>query len=129
MDFLAGRADDRLDFIAVNQSSDVRVRDLGSWKDVILLVSRSLLKCAKDFVEESKGSLCPNNKTAKMTTRGKLKKVQSPDIDKFRNLPGVLVIYDQGTPALTMSTIPEFALPSTDFAGVRHLKNICIRVK
>src|SRR5258705_971744 len=101
---------------------------------VILLVSRSLFKCAKDFVEESKGSLRPDNEAAKMTTRGKLKEVQSPNVDKFdtRQIAEglydalVLVIHDQGTPALTMSAIPELAYSSTEFAGAGHFKNIGI---
>ena len=94
LDFLAGRSDNRLDFIAVDQTSNIRVGDLGSRKSershirkknsqnemlerknvhVIFLVKGDFLKCSEDFIEKGEGVLSPDHESTKMTSRGELK--------------------------------------------------------
>jgi len=73
LDFLASGSDNRLDFITVDQTSNVRVGDLSSREDVIFLVERGFLKGSKDLVEKSESTLSPDDESAKMATRGELK--------------------------------------------------------
>jgi len=99
---------------------------------VILLVIRDLVEGAKDFVENLESTLSPDDETTNVTTRGKLKEVEPLDIDKFDSWDVsesfhntlVLIIYNEGTTTLTMPTIPEFSLPSTEFTGIGDFDNI-----
>jgi len=73
LDFLASRSDNGLDFIAVDQTSNIRVRNLSSGEDVIFLVERGFLKGSKDFIKKSESVLSPDDESTEMTTRGELK--------------------------------------------------------
>lgn len=137
LDFLTSRTNNRLDFVAVDQASDIWVADLGSWKDVILLVDRDFVKSSENFIKELEGIFCPDNESAKMTTWCELEEVESPDIDELdtrKVTEGlddaiVLVIDDEGTTALTVSAVAHLTLASTKLARVADFGDISIRVK
>lgn len=68
----AGRSDDSLDHGTVDDSSDIRVANLGSRESEVFLVNRGFIEGAKDLVEETKSTLGPDNESAKVTTGCKL---------------------------------------------------------
>jgi len=129
-------ADHGLDFCAVDEASNIRVADLGSGENVILLMKRSLVKGSEDLVKKRKSTLSPDDEAAKVTTRSKLEQVQSPDVDKFDtrqvaeclNDAVVLVIHDKGTTALTVAAVAQLALSGAEFTGVGDLDDIRVSV-
>jgi hypothetical protein len=121
-----------LDFRAVDEAGYIRVADLGSGEDVILLVEGDLVEGSKHVIEQCKSTLRPDDEAAKVTTRSKLEQVQSPDVDKLDarqvteclNNATVLVIYNKWSTALAVSAATHLALSSTEFTGVGDLDNV-----
>lgn len=132
LDLLASRANDGLDFVAVDEAGDVGVGDLGSGEDVILLKSSSLLEGAVDIIKEAESTLGPDDESSKVTTGSELKKIQSPDVDNFDtrqvaeslNNAIILVVDNKRTTALTVPTVPQLSLSSTELTRVGNLDNI-----
>lgn len=132
LDLLAGRADDGLDLIGVNDAGDVGVEDLGGGEEVVLLVDGSLVEGAEDIIEEGEGTLGPDDETAEVSSGSELEEVEAADVDELNTgkvAEGlddtvVLVVDNEGATALAVATVPELALSSTDLAGVGDLDNI-----
>lgn len=149
----ASWTDNRLDFVAVDEASDVGVGDLGSGQTaqisasipyaslehlhVILLERRGLVEGTEDLVESSECALSPDNETAEVTTGSELEEVQSPNIDELNtgevaeSLDNaiVLVVYNKRTAALTMTAVAQLSLASTELARVGHLDDIGVSIQ
>jgi hypothetical protein len=102
------------------------------YSHVVLLDSRCLLESTENLVKETESTLSPDDKTADVTTRSKLKEVKSPHVDKLNtgqvaeclNDTLVLIVHDERTTALAMSAVSHFTLTRTNLARVGHLENI-----
>jgi len=137
LDFLAGRADDRLDFVTVDQTGNVWVGDLGGGKEIIFFVNRGFFRGSEDLIKEGECVLRPDDETAEMTTRRELQEVKSPHVNELdtgqvaERLDNtiILIVDNKGATALTMSAVPQLSFTSTEFAGVGDLDDIGIRVK
>lgn len=154
--FLSSGADDRLDFVTVDQTGYVGVGDLGSWETarrkkinnrmhkqssrnihVILLVDGRLIEGPEDLVKESKSSLGPDNKSAQMATRSELKKVQSPHVDELDtgkiaesfDDTSILIVDNKRTTTLTVAAISEFAFAGAKFTRIGDFDDVGIGVK
>ena len=132
LNLLASRADDGLDLVAVDQTGDVRVADLSGGEDVVFLEDRGLVEGAEDIVAEGEGALGPDDESAEMSTRGELEEVEATNVDKLNtgevaerfDDTVVLVVDNKRTTALTVATVPELAVASTELAGVGDLDDI-----
>jgi len=102
------------------------------YSHVVLLERRCLLESTENLVEETESTLSPDNKTANVTARSKLKEVKSPHVDELNTGQVaecfddtlVLIIHDKRTAALAMSAVSHLTLTRTDLARVGDLDNI-----
>ena len=76
-DLGVGRADDRLDFRAVDEARDIRVGDLGRWEEVVLLLDRNLIESTEDFIKTRESALSPDDETTNVSTRSKLEEIEA----------------------------------------------------
>ena len=91
---------------------------------VILLVGGWAVKGSKDLVKESKGTLCPDNEAAQMTTRGKLEEIESLYAGKLdtrevaERLYDALVftVDDERAAALAVATVAHLSLSGAECA-------------
>ena len=104
-------------------------------KQVVLLVYSSLIKGAKDIVEESECSLRPDDKAPDMPTRCELEKIETTDIDDldarqvaecFHDATVFIVNYE-GTAALAMATVAQLSLTGAKLARVGDLHDVAVR--
>jgi hypothetical protein len=151
---LASRTHDGLDFFAVDQASDVGVGDLGRGEtakelatilsnhesndiQIVLLVQRRFIKGAEDIIKQLESALCPDNKPAKVSTRGELEEVESPHIHQLytwqvtESLDNtiILVVHDQWATTLAMAAAAHLTLASTQFPRVGHLDDVSVSVQ
>jgi hypothetical protein len=120
-----------------NISEDDLKVNIGKNKQVVLLVYSSLVKGAKDIVEESERSLSPDDKAADMTTRCELQKVETTDIDELDTRQIAECLHDatvfivdyKRTTALAMATVAQLPLTSAKLARVGDLYDIAVRTK
>jgi len=137
LNLLTCGANNGLDLVAVDQTSDVGVGDLGGGEDVILLVSGSLLEGTEHLIEETEGTLSPDNKAAKVSTGGELEEVETADVDELNTRKVaeslddtiVFIINNERTTALAVPAVPELALSGTELAGVGNLDDISVGVQ
>ena len=137
LDLLASGADNRLDFVAVDQASDVGVGDLGRGQNVVLLVGGNLVKGAEDFIKKTKGGLSPDNEAADVTTRGQLKEVEPAHVDEFNtgkiaeslHDALILAINNERAASLTVAAVAELSLSSTELARVGDLDDIRVSLE
>jgi len=131
-----GRADNRLDFVRVNDTGNIGVGDFGGGEEVVLLEESSLVKGTEDLIEESKGALSPDDEATDVATGSKLEEVESPDVGELNTgqVPEsfddaeVFAVDDQGTAALTVPSVPELSLTGAELAGVGDLDDIGVSV-
>src|ERR1700754_3102890 len=136
-DLSLGRSDNGLDFRGVNETGNIRIVNLGGRKEVILLLYRSFVESAEDFVKGSKCTLGPNNEAAQVTTRSKLQKAETTDIADFNTgkiTEGfddaiVFTIDNKGTATLAVTPVSHFTLTGTKFPRVGNFDDINIGVK
>jgi len=136
LDLGLGGLDDGLDLRRVDQTSDIRVVDLGSGKVVILLLDGRLVEGSEDFIEKSEGTLGPDDEAAEMSTRSELEKVEATDVANFDtgqvaeglNDAVVLSVDDEGSTTLTVATVPHLSFTGTKFAGVGNFGDIGVSV-
>ena len=132
-----GGADNGLDLVAVDETSDIGVRDLRRGKDVVLLVGRRLVEGTEDLVEEAECTLGPDDETTEVTAGRELEEVEAANVDELDtgevaerlNDAVVLVVDDKGTTALAVTAVPELALARAELAGVGHLDNVRVRLE
>mmetsp|Transcript_25315 Transcript_25315/g.41564 ORF Transcript_25315/g.41564 Transcript_25315/m.41564 type:complete len:323 (+) Transcript_25315:1475-2443(+) len=119
-----GRVDNRLDFVRVNETSQVCVGHRGS-RDALAVFSIDSIK----FLQ---GSLGPDAETSHVATRGKLQKIQAVDTAEFD--PGKVTerlfntvvggVDDQRSTTHGVTTVTHLTLTSTDLFGVTGLVHI-----
>jgi len=121
LDFLPCRPNNGLDLVTVDNASDVGVRDLGRRENVVLLIDSRLVERSEHLVQQRKGTLRPDHKSAEMSTRGQLQQVQSSHINEFntRKVPEgldhalIFAVNNKGTASLPMSAVPKLAFASS----------------
>jgi hypothetical protein len=134
---VTGRTDDGLDFVRVDQTSDIRVGHDVSRQDIVLLQGSRGFVGTVEFIQESKSRLSPDDETTQVSTRSQLEQVQTTDVDQFKtgqvaeglDETVVFVIDHKRTTALTVATVTELTLTSTELAGVGDLDNVRVGVE
>jgi hypothetical protein len=104
---------------------------------VVLLVDRGLVEGTEDVIEQSKGTLGPDDETSKVATWSELEEVEPPDVDDFNTRKVaeglddavVLIVDNKRTTALTVAAVPELSLAGTQLAGGGDLHNIGMRTQ
>jgi hypothetical protein len=104
---------------------------------VILLVDGSLVEGAINIIEKSKGTLCPDNEAAEVTTGSQLEEVKPPDVDKLdtgqvaEGLDDtiVFIVDNKWTTALAVPAVPQLALAGPEFAGVGDFDDISVGIQ
>ena len=102
----------------------------------VLLVNGGLVEGAEDLIEEAESALSPDNESAKVTTGGKLEKVQSANVDNLnaRKVPErlddavVFIVNDEGSATLAVPATSDLSFSSTSFPRVRDLGDIGVGV-
>lgn len=123
-----------LDLVRVDETGDIGVGDDGSGKGVTRLLQRGGLEGTENGIQLFKGTLRPDDEATKMTTRGKLQKVQTLDASKLDTgnvAKGtantiVLAVHDEGTTTLGVTAVPELTLTGTDGTASLYLFNVII---
>jgi len=90
------------------------------------------VKCTKDLVKKGKGTLGPDDKAAKMSTRGELEEVESLYVGELdaREVAEclydavVLVIDDERATALAVTAVAHLSLSGAELARIRDLDDI-----
>ena len=88
---------------------------------VVFLVDGNLIEGAEDVIEQGEGTLSPDDETTEVTTRSELEEVEPPDVDYLNtgkvteglDNTVVLVVDNERTTALAVTTVPELALAGT----------------
>jgi hypothetical protein len=128
---------DGLDFIRVDETSDIRVRDDVGGKNIVLLEGSGGLVGTVELVEKSESTGGPDDETTDVTTRSKLKQVQVADVDslntgKVAESLGntvVLTIDNERSTALTVTAVTDLTNTSTELARVRNLNDISVGIE
>jgi hypothetical protein len=133
---VTGGTDNGLDFIRVDETSNIGVGHDVVGQDVILLQSsRSFVGTVK-FIKESNSRLSPDDETTEVSTRSELEEVEATDVDELKtgqvteslDETVVFVVDDKGTTTLLVATVTELTLTSTELTRVGNLDNISISV-
>jgi hypothetical protein len=100
-------------------------------------VYRGFVKGAKDLIKECKRALGPNDKTADVATRSKLKKIEATDVDYlnarqvtecFDNAI-ILVVDDKRPASLAVAAVAHLSLARSELARIGHLYDVAIRTE
>lgn len=121
-----------LDFIGVDESGEVRVGQETSWKSVSILQAGLFGEGSVKRIQLLKGILGPDDKSSKMTSRGELQQIQTVDAGQFNTRDvsegldegGLLVVDDQRSSLLGVSSVSQFSFASSDFLGVLDFLNV-----
>jgi hypothetical protein len=128
--------DNGLDFIRVDETSDIRVGHDVSRQNVILLQgSRSLIGTV-ELIQESNSGLSPDDETTEMSTRSQLQQVKTTNVNKFKtgqvteslDKTVVFVVDNERTTTLSVTTVTELTLTGTELARVGDLNDISVGV-
>lgn len=131
---LDGRFDNALDLIRVDDTTDISIGHHGTGQVVVGLHGGSLGVGSVQAIELLKGTLSPDAETSKMTTRGQLKEVQSLNVAQFNTRDVsegldetlVLVVDDQRTTSLGVTSVPHLTLTTAEFLGGLDFLDIII---
>jgi len=129
-----GRAKLGLDLIRVDDAGQIRVGHHGARQMVVGLLAGALGGGAVEGVKAVKGLLGPDDEAAEVTTRSKLKKVQTSNSHKLDTGQvaegleevGLLVVHNKGSTALDVATVAHFTDSTADLAAGTGLLNISI---
>ncbi len=88
-------------------------------------------------IKRGNGSLRPDDESPNMTTRCKLKEIESVDraglhtgdVPESADEPLVLGVDDEWSASLTVASVPHLPFSSSDLSAVRHFGNVGIRGK
>jgi hypothetical protein len=130
-------ASDGLDFIRVDETSDIRVGDDVLGKNVVLLEGSGSLVGTVELIEESESASGPDNETTNMTTGSELKQVQVADVDSLNTgkvAEGlgntiVLTVDNKRSTALTVTAVTDLTNTSANLARVGDLDNISVGIE
>jgi hypothetical protein len=128
---------DGLDFIRVDETSDIRVGDDVGGKNVVLLEGSGGVVGTIELVKKSESTGGPDDETTDVTTGSKLKQVQVADVDslntgKVAESLGdtvVLTIDNERSTTLAVTTVTDLTNTSTELARVRNLNDISVGVE
>ena len=92
--FSIGGTNNRLNPRAIDQAGDIWTgcttsisgydpRVMIRNEEIVLLVYSGFVKATEDRIKKSKRALSPNDEAADVTSRGKVKKVEATDINRF----------------------------------------------
>jgi len=126
-----------LDFLRVDQTTQIGVGESNSGKSESDLDFRTLFVSSIDLVELFESALGPDDKSSEMTSGSELEEVQSlnaaeldtGDVTEGSQERGTFVVDDQGTSAFDVSPVPHLASTGTDFLGVDDSLNIGVGVE
>lgn len=129
-----GRVEDLLDFIGVDNSREIAVSHDVTRKLVTVLGSGSTSGGSKDGVGAVEGSLSPNDEATKVTTGGKLKKVETIDVGEIdtrqvaKGLDDTVVVGvdNERTTALDMASVSGFTRTGADGPRLLGLLDIIV---
>jgi len=121
-----------LNFVGVDNSSNIGIGQHGSSKLEVNFLGGLLLVGSVDRVEFFESTLSPDDESSQMTSRSQLKEVQSADSSKFNSRQisegfgerGVLVVDNQRSLSLDVSSVSHLSFSSSDFLGFLDLLNI-----
>jgi len=127
----------RLDFLRIDQTTQIGVGESNSGKSESDFELRTLFVSSIDLVELLESALGPNNKSSEMTSGSELEEVQSlnaaelhtGDVTESSQESGLLIVDDQGTSAFDVSPVPHLTTTSSDFLRVDNSLNIGIGVE
>lgn len=130
-----GGAEDLLNVAGVDDLGQIGLLHHGGGQEEVLLESRGLGGGAVDLVESRESRRRPDDKAAKVTTRGELEEVERVDRaclnagDVAESKDEVLaillrVVDDKRTTALLVAATPHLTLTSTDLARVLGLLDV-----
>jgi hypothetical protein len=130
-------ASNRLNFVRVDETGDVRVGDDVGGKNIVLLEGSRGLVGTVELVEKSESASGPDDETTNVTTGSELKQVQVADVDnlntgKVAESLGdtiVLTIDNEGSTALTVAAVTDLTNTSTELARVGNLNDISVGVE
>jgi hypothetical protein len=133
---VTGRADNRLDFIRVDETSDIRVGHDVSRQDIILLQGSGSLIGTIELIQKSNSGLSPDDETTEMSTRSQLQEVKTTNVNKFKtgqvteslDETVVFVVDNERTTTLSVTTVTELTLTGTELARVGDLDDISVGV-
>lgn len=136
VDLLSGYllSEDRLDFIRVDDSLEVRVGHEGSGQLVVALLGGSLSVGAVDAVELFEGISGPDAESTEVTSRGQLQEVESGDRDQFNSgkvaegldSRALLVVDNERSSSLSVSSVSHFTDSTADLLGGLGLLNVSV---
>lgn len=124
----------RLDFIRVDDSSEIWVGNDGSWEDVVRLDLRSGFVASEDGVELLEGILGPDDESSQMTSWGELQEIESVNRGGFNSWKiseglgdgGFIVVNNEWSSSLSVSSVSHFSLSSSDVVRSLSLFNISV---
>jgi hypothetical protein len=130
-----GGVENALDFGTVDQTAKVGLRDQVGRQEEVLLQFGGLGGGTVDVVESLEGGRGPDDKSAKVTTRGELEEVQGVDVaglatgqvaETLDQLSAInsRVVDDQRTTALTVSATSQLTLTGTQLDRLLGLLNV-----
>lgn len=104
---------------------------------IVLLVSRSLVEGTKNFVKKTEGTLSPDDEATKVATWRELENIEPAHVHKLHTRDVaerldnavILVVNNEGTTTLPMTTVPQLSLASTKLARVGNLHDIGVGIK
>lgn len=130
-------AGELVDLIGGNEATKVGVGHHRAGDLEALLVLAVLGDSTKDAVQSVESTLGPDAESAKVTSRGESKETKASDIDELNtrkiseglSKTIVLLVDDERTTLLNVSSISHFTLTGSESAGSLDLSNITVDVK
>lgn len=126
-------SDGSLDFVGVDDSSQIWVGDFVSWEDVSLFLFSSEFVGSENVVEFLEGIFSPDDESSDVSSWGKLEKVKSADVSDFNTWDvsqgleewDVLsTVDDQWSSSGSVSSVSELSSSGSDSFGIDDLLNV-----
>lgn len=126
-------SDGSLDFVGVDDSTQIWVGDFVVRKNVSLFLFSGELVGSENVVEFLEGIFSPDDESSDVSSWGKLEKVESADVSDFNtwNVSQSLekwdvlsAVDDQRSSSGSVSSVSLFSSSSSDLAGINNLLDI-----
>jgi hypothetical protein len=130
---LLGVSDGALNFVGVDDTSDVGVGDLVGREGPALLLGASLSVGSEDVVKFLEGTLGPDNESSNMTARGELEEVESAHVGDLNSgdVPQSLekgdigsTVDNQRSTSAAVPSVSELSFSSANLDGIDDLLDI-----
>jgi len=127
----------RLDFLGVDQTTQIGVGEGNSGKSESNLEFRRLRVRSIKFVKLLEGRFGPNDEASEMSSRGELEEVEVMDaaelntgnVSESTNESVFLVVNDQRSPPLDVTSVPHFTLSGTNMLRVDDFLDVGVGVE